>query len=156
MSATMVARPEPCPVWHIAPWPEGHDEECPACGALAAWEPEAWERVTVAARVFVARTLELWPDQGPDELDPAGELGHAFTYLQRHPEAWPSDRPRRRPINGAIRIQVFERDAFRCVKCGSWENLTVDHIVPVVAGGAHHLDNFQTLCGSCNAAKGAR
>ena len=67
-------RPEPCPTWNAPAWPDGHDDECPECGATVAWEAEAWERVTVAAQVFVARTLELWPDQGRDDLDPANEL----------------------------------------------------------------------------------
>lgn len=44
----------------------------------------------------------------------------------------------------------------KCLKCGSTENLQVDHVIPLALGGTHELKNFQILCGSCNATKGAR
>lgn len=46
------------------------------------------------------------------------------------------------------------RDGMRCVKCGSRENLVVDHIVEIKDGGAkYNLDNLQTLCKKCHAIK---
>lgn len=51
---------------------------------------------------------------------------------------------------------VFDRDGWECQWCGSHRNLTVDHIHPVSKGGTNEFDNLQTLCGSCNSAKGAR
>ena len=33
-------------------------------------------------------------------------------------------------------------------------HLTVDHIVPLSAGGSNYYENLQLLCGSCNALKG--
>ncbi|RLC88792.1 MAG: hypothetical protein DRJ03_01700 [Chloroflexi bacterium] len=51
---------------------------------------------------------------------------------------------------------VFERDKYRCQYCGTWKNLTVDHIVPVSKGGSDDVNNLQTLCNECNARKGAR
>jgi 5-methylcytosine-specific restriction protein A len=55
-----------------------------------------------------------------------------------------------------IRWQVWERDNFTCRKCGSRQNLTVDHIVPKSKGGSDRLSNYQTLCAKCNTSKGAR
>lgn len=52
-----------------------------------------------------------------------------------------------------IRSIVFSRNNFKCVKCGSAEFLTVDHIIPVYCGGENDLDNLQTLCMSCNSRK---
>jgi 5-methylcytosine-specific restriction endonuclease McrA len=58
--------------------------------------------------------------------------------------------------NKTLRKQVFERDNYTCQSCGVKENLTIDHIIPVSKGGSNHLDNLQTLCGSCNSKKGAK
>lgn len=43
-----------------------------------------------------------------------------------------------------------------CVACGSTNNITIDHILPISRGGAHDVDNLQALCGSCNSSKGAK
>ena len=60
------------------------------------------------------------------------------------------------PVPVAVRFFVFERDGYRCVQCGTTEDLTIDHIYPRIRGGAHTEDNLQTLCRSCNSRKGAR
>lgn len=43
-----------------------------------------------------------------------------------------------------------------CLKCGSTEDLQLDHIEPLSLGGSHTLGNFQVLCGHCNQSKGNR
>jgi hypothetical protein len=55
-----------------------------------------------------------------------------------------------------LRKQVFERDGFRCLKCGATEFLHADHIKPVSKGGLTLLDNLQTLCQRENLGKGDR
>ncbi|GAB6901972.1 hypothetical protein JCM9957A_50620 [Kineosporia succinea] len=75
-----------------------------------------------------------------------------------------------RPLSKG-RAFVFERDGWRCVACG-WgpgdavplaptgrpmhRGLEVDHVFPKSKGGVDGPENFQTLCTSCNASKGAR
>lgn len=44
----------------------------------------------------------------------------------------------------------------RCLKCGSQNKLTVDHIIPKSQGGSNHLENMQILCATCNREKGSR
>lgn len=41
----------------------------------------------------------------------------------------------------------------RCAKCGSTEQLQVDHIIPIVLGGSCHESNLQPLCAPCNRSK---
>lgn len=59
-------------------------------------------------------------------------------------------------IPQGLRKQVFERDAYRCVRCHTHVDLCVDHIQPESKGGTLEMANLQTLCRSCNSAKGAR
>jgi hypothetical protein len=61
---------------------------------------------------------------------------------------------RKKPLSHRQRIQVFQRDGFRCVYCQSEENLTIDHRVPESKGGTATFENLQTLCRPCNARKG--
>ena len=65
---------------------------------------------------------------------------------------------------------IMARDGWKCLYCGltpTWLNkhgllfpdmraLHVDHRVPVIKGGTTTEANLQTLCGSCNLAKGAK
>lgn len=60
------------------------------------------------------------------------------------------------PIPPAVRKYVFERDSHHCQSCGQTHreaDLTIDHIIPLAAGGANDLSNLQTLCSRCNQQK---
>ena len=52
------------------------------------------------------------------------------------------------------RQNLFRRDGFRCVYCGSGERLTLDHVVPRAQGGKTTWKNLVTACSRCNAKKG--
>ena len=52
-----------------------------------------------------------------------------------------------------LRSIVFDRDDNTCVYCGSIDDLTCDHIVPLMAGGGNELDNLATACRPCNSSK---
>jgi hypothetical protein len=94
--------------------------------------------------------------------------------------------PRRRTSPAAfarLRLAVYSRDGFSCVRCG-WAPksippdydgrralgeacvkangrqgcrlLELDHIIPASKNGRLELSNLQTLCNSCNCRKGVR
>jgi 5-methylcytosine-specific restriction endonuclease McrA len=59
----------------------------------------------------------------------------------------------RKAVPGSRRARVYERDGGRCVQCGTTENLTLDHRVPIAKGGSNRASNLQTMCEPCNLAK---
>ena len=65
----------------------------------------------------------------------------------------------KRTLSPKLRLVVFKRDGYRCVKCGADPKtgnsvrLEVDHIKPVSRGGLSVIDNLQTLCFVCNQGK---
>lgn len=51
------------------------------------------------------------------------------------------------------RARIFDRDGHICTTCGSENNLSIDHVLPVSMGGDSSDNNLQTLCFSCNSSK---
>lgn len=54
------------------------------------------------------------------------------------------------------RFNLFLRDKFSCVFCGSKEDLTFDHIIPRSQGGRTSWTNISAACAPCNMRKGGR
>ncbi len=57
------------------------------------------------------------------------------------------------------RANIYARDLHTCQYCGtqcSTEDLTFDHVIPVVKGGSKTWDNIVTCCLDCNHKKGGR
>lgn len=55
-------------------------------------------------------------------------------------------------ISKKLKDYIFSRDK-KCLKCGSLDNLTIDHVIPVSFGGSNGHDNLQCLCRECNSIK---
>jgi 5-methylcytosine-specific restriction endonuclease McrA len=82
------------------------------------------------------------------------------------------NKERRRPIKNAkqsIRNRligqspfvILERELRRiydsnCKHCGTRDNISIDHIIPLARGGRHSVGNLQPLCINCNSSKNDR
>jgi hypothetical protein len=85
----------------------------------------------------------------------AGLIGDLVDSAQRSRARRPVPSPFcRSPIDGHLRWAVFARDGYRCRRCGSAYDLTIDHVFPVSRGGSNDVSNLQTLCRTCNCQKG--
>ncbi|MED5607813.1 HNH endonuclease [Pseudomonas sp. JH-2] len=86
----------------------------------------------------------------------------ANAYAMKHGGRWlswanePMPKPRKAVISLALRTQVFERDRYRCLRCGTHLALRADHVIPESEGGVTSLENLQTLCAPCNSWKGVK
>jgi hypothetical protein len=64
--------------------------------------------------------------------------------------------PRRRIIPAQVKLEVWQRDGGRCVKCGANDELHFDHVLPYSKGGTSETaDNVQLLCARHNLLKSA-
>lgn len=74
----------------------------------------------------------------------------AFLAKYGHPEA---------EIELVLPSEILMRDGMECGICSepilSTAELCFDHIIPLVAGGAHTLDNLQSAHRRCNSRKDA-
>lgn len=54
------------------------------------------------------------------------------------------------------RSNIFKRDGYACIYCGTTKDLTIDHVLPRSRGGKDTWENLVTACHSCNSKKGNR
>ena len=63
----------------------------------------------------------------------------------------------RRLIPAPVKLEVWQRDGGKCVKCGATDGLHFDHVLAFSRGGASvTAQNIQLLCARHNLSKGAR
>jgi len=74
----------------------------------------------------------------------------------RPPKPPPKKKRPKSYIHKPKRETIFKRDGNKCLRCGSENNLTIDHIKPVSKGGKNDNRNLQTLCYDCNQAKATK
>jgi HNH endonuclease len=118
-------------------------EPCVMCGELTDMEQYHYSSELRICAVCAEKAANLYWMQ------------HSGEYL-----TWPNaprDRQNnRKTLSATKRLEIWQRDGFKCVECGSETSLTVDHILAVSKGGTNDDSNLRTLCKSCNSRKGAR
>ena len=81
-------------------------------------------------------------------------------WRKTHPD-WRKNHARRHTygeLREAVLTFIAERDGWLCTLCGKSLDLpkaSYDHIVPVMMGGPHRLDNLRMVCKPCNMQRGA-
>lgn len=55
-----------------------------------------------------------------------------------------------------IRSIIFDVHGKLCLRCGSSENISLDHVIPISKYGKNELENLQPLCRNCNSWKGTK
>lgn len=110
----------------------------------------------------IARYINLQVCEVPLVIDRLVVLGFVLRSSPgKYILALPVDAPvartyRKRVIASRLRLTVFERDGYACLRCRSQKDLRADHVVPEIEGGEAVLENLQTLCATCNSWKGTK
>ena len=118
------------------------DGKRPRCKECRVEDTRAWNNANIEHRLAYNRKWEI----------------QNITKKREHRIRQEAKRRAAKRGNGTflVTIQDIQRlMAQPCFACGSRENLTVDHIVPIARGGKHAVGNLMTLCGSCNSSKGS-
>lgn len=125
------------------------------------WKIENQDRCNLARKNWIERNpdkyLQTKRNWRARNLERAQEMVRVHARL--HPEQARAKQHRRRARkkqNGIYEILPKELKrlyASNCVFCGSNEQITADHIVPINRGGRHSIGNLQPLCFKCNSAK---
>lgn len=126
----------------------------------------AWKPRTFKMRYLPADSVDI--DLLCGELLAAGLVrlyGDSYAYIpcfSRHqhvnpresvstlpaPPDFEAEHPKK--ITEETRELVMSRDGWKCVRCNSTEDLTLDHILPQSLGGPHIQENLRCMCRSCN------
>lgn len=132
-----------------ADYRKANKEKCRAI--IAAWESRNPDKVKASKK--------KWDEANPGATQSAirkwkrANLAKLSVYEQNR-------RTRKQAALGAITPAEWQairkKQGGRCAYCQRKTALTMDHIVPLSAGGCNFAYNIQGLCGSCNSTKGAR
>lgn len=153
-------------------WRERHPEKARACD----------RRQYVRNREKILARKKAWREANPEEAA-ARDRANREKYREQRSEytkQWVADnrtkknertaRRHARKVGATVepvdRAEIVLRDGRTCYLCGvdctDWTgtrlptDLTLDHVVPLAAGGAHSPDNLRVACLNCNARKGSK
>jgi len=145
-------------------WNEGNPER--AAGHRKKWLSKNMEKVKEYAknRVFPPGHQK---EQSRRRREKNPELMREYRRRseKKNPQAKAIRENRRRAIKiaapgtGVSRREwqeVLRQQGGKCLRCGTSDDLSMDHVVPLVKGGADDPDNIQVLCRPCNSKKGIK
>lgn len=107
----------------------------------------------------VRRAVSLMGRGKAESLIASGEYLHSAAAMLEMPTVIRLVHMVKRPLHRRrmSRREVFLRDGYRCMYCGTRaRELTLDHVVPRSQGGIHSWDNVVSACKHCNHRKAGR
>jgi len=131
-----------------------HPESCPALVLNADYTPlsyyplSLWPWQTAIKAMFLER-VDVVAHYDREVHSPSVSLKLPSVIALR-------DYVRPNEYPAFTRFNLFLRDRFRCVYCGSARELTFDHVIPRAQGGRTTWENVTTACAPCNLQKGGR
>lgn len=113
------------------------------------------------AKAQYYKNLERNRERGRSRYSANGDSMRDYhrSYQRSNPEKVREHNNRRRARlekNGVYAIRprfLIHLYASSCVGCGSRDNITADHVIPLSRGGIHSEGNLQPLCSRCNSSK---
>jgi 5-methylcytosine-specific restriction endonuclease McrA len=140
---------------------------CKSCNVrrATAWQKQNRDKVNAGYRKRYAQNLEESRENRRIRVrrwyanHAESQKKRATIYRLAKPEIKRMSQSKRRALkrgNGVF--LVTQKDIVKllqkpCAACGSLDNQTIDHVIPLSLGGRHSIGNFQTLCASCNSSK---
>ncbi len=134
--------------------PLRHLADCPALVLNADYKPlsyyplSLWPWQTAIKAVFLER-VDIVASYQREVHSPSWTMPVPSVIALRHyvrPSVFPA----------FTRFNLFLRDRFTCLYCGSPHQLTFDHVIPRRLGGQTCWENVATACAPCNMKKGGR
>lgn len=142
-------------------------KQCTSCGIVYPASAEFFHKQKNGRFGFTSKCkqcknaeIKAWSIKNPEKRKlqkVRWKLNNYEKYLQIK-----RDDQRRRKYACKEKIDVADWQAllkasnYRCVHCGTTEDITQDHIIPLIHGGANSIDNIQPLCRSCNSKKSSK
>ncbi len=105
----------------------------------------------IGARARVNVTIWWWTNTVGDSAEPVYNPDYRATLAGESSKVYSAAR---RTLSTSDWLDLCNKYGNKCLCCGSLENLTRDHVVPISAGGSHSVSNIQPLCRRCNSKKG--
>ncbi|NCA82419.1 MAG: HNH endonuclease [Opitutae bacterium] len=102
----------------------------------------------IAALVLLAAGIA----QG-QEFDRTAAVGEYFRTHNAALAEIPFQGNTPRQFSWVRKVTAFDRDGWKCVVCGSTNNLEMDHAVALMNGGANDISNLYALCHVCHVEK---
>lgn len=104
-----------------------------------------WKRAILMEMLSKAEVLEYYDDvevTSVNDVFPLPAVMKVCFYVKANSEK-----------ATVSRKSIMIRDAYECQYCGSKEDLTIDHVIPVSKGGKWEWNNLVAACSRCNVKK---